>query len=537
MEENHIDNVYALNLQDEEVFIGDVERGRKGYFCIGCKREMQAVKPKIANIRPYFRHDVKALKDGKKCTYSDETYRHKLAKEILQINKSIKVPAVYKYPPKGVEGWPNLISEAKIVEAFSVGIERYFYEDENGRISYGKNNESSSKYLLLKPDVTFFDKDNNPVLFIELVATHKVSEEKKIKLNRLGIDTIEITIPKDSPEAIGKALNNTNHTKWIYNYEQEITPYIPISKSSTEGIQPIDEIQRRLFEESYKCRAAQIGNLISTIKKCLGAEYYTQIERDFRSEISRIEESTERHRNKWSRICEDRRTEITEKFAVEIAKFESAKERIEQDETKFQEYIRNLEERYKKKRDQIERDTKAFRDSELLSSGTEEEIDELIRRRESAIERIIEEQGELEQKESNFGSIREQIERRFENRKRELFKNIERDSTRAGENLTRIEENLRNSPEKFRIEETKLSERLDEDRRTSKLDFETRNKRIIREIEEGNFEKLGEFSREVEKFNSAMALLDDLPAKYLHRERIRTALEAIRSGAYKNWNK
>lgn len=537
MEENHIDNVYALNLQDEEVFIGDVERGRKGYFCIGCKREMQAVKPKTASIRPYFRHDVKALKDGKKCTYSDETYRHKLAKEILQINKKIKVPTVYKYPPKGVDGWPNLISEAKIVEAHSVGIERYFYEDENGRISFGKNDESASKYLLLKPDVTFFDKNLNPILFIELVATHKVSEEKKIKLSRLGIDTIEITIPKDSPEAIGKALNSTNHTKWIYNYEQEITPYIPIPKSSTEGIQPIDEIQRRLFEESYKCRAAQIGNLISVIKKCLGAEYYAQTERDFRSEISRIEESTERHRNKWSRICEDRRIEMAEKYAVEMAKFESEKERVEQDETKFQEHIRNLEERYKKKRDQIERDTEAYRDSELLFSGTEEEISEFIRRRESAIERIIEEQRELEQEESNFESTREQIERRFENRKRELFKSIERDSTRAGETLARIEENLRKSPEKFRIEEIELSERLDGNRGTSKLDFDARNKRIIREIEEGEIGNYGQFSHEVERFNNAMALLGDLPAKYLYRERIRTALEAIRSGAYKNWNK
>ncbi|MBL7972439.1 MAG: hypothetical protein JNL03_13060 [Prolixibacteraceae bacterium] len=537
MEENHIDNVYALNLQDEEVFIGNVERGRKGYFCMGCKREMQAVKPKHPNIRPYFRHDVKALRDGKKCTYSDETYRHKLAKEILQINKSIKVPAVYKYPPKGVEGWPNLISEAKVVEAYSVGIERYFYEDENGRISYGKNDESSSKYLLLKPDVTFFDKNQNPILFIELVATHKVSEEKKIKLSRLGIDTIEITIPKDSPEAIGKALNSTNHTKWIYNYEQEITPYIPISKSSTEGIPPIDEIQRRLFEESYKCRAAQIGNLISTIKKCLGAEYYTQIERDFRSEISRIEESTKGHRDKWNRICEDRRTEIAEKLTNETASFESEKKRVEQEERKFQENVRSLEKRYNTKREKIECDTESYRDAELLLGGKEEYLDRTIENEEIAIRAINEEQRELEQKERNFGSTREQIERRFENRKRELFKNIERDSTRAGESLARIEENLRNSPEKFRIEEIELSERLDEDRRTSKLDFEARNKRIIREFEKGNFGKHGEFSREVEKFNNAMALLRDLPTKYIYRERIRTALEAIRSGAYKNWNK
>lgn len=537
MEENQIDNVYALNLQDEEVFIGDVERGRKGYFCMGCKREMQAVKPKLANIRPYFRHDVKALKDGKKCTYSDETFRHKLAKEILQINKSIKVPAVYKYPPKGAEGCPNLISESKVIEAFSVGIERYFYEDENGKISYGKNVESASKYLLLKPDVTFFDKNHNPILFIELVATHKVSEEKKTKLSRLGIDTIQITIPKDSPEAIGKALNSTNHTKWIYNYEQEITQYIPISKSNSEGIQPIDEIQRKLFEESYKCRAAQIGNLISTIRKCLGSEYYVQIERDFRSEISRIEENTERHRNQWGRICEGRRTEISEKHANEIASFESAQERVKQDETKFQEYIRNMEERYNTKRKKIECDTESYRDSELLLSGKEEYLDRAISNEETAIRTINEEQGELEQKERNFGTTREQIERRFENRKSELLKNIERDSIREGEALTRIEENLLDSPEKFRIEELRLSESLDKNRRKSQLEFEARNKRIIGEIEEGNIGKHGEFSREVEKYNHAMALLYDLPAKYLNRERIRTSLEAIRSGTYKNWNR
>lgn len=536
MEEHDIDNVYALNTQDEYVYIDDAESGRKGYFCPGCKKEMQAVKHKKANIRSYFRHDVKALKDGKKCTYSDETYRHKLAKEILQINKSIKVPAVYKFPPKGIEGWPNLISESKIIEASSVGIERYFYEDENGKISYGKNDESISKFLLLKPDVTFFDKNQKPILFIEFVATHKVSEEKKVKLSRLGIDTIQIIIPKDSPESIGKALNSTNHTKWIYNYEQENTQYVPIPQSNSEGIQPIDEVQRKLFEESYKCRAAQIGNLISTIRKCLGSEYYAQIAEDFRSEISRIEENTEKHRDKWDRICEDRRTEISEKYAGETAKFESTRVRIEQEELKFQGYSKNLEERYNTKRKEIECDTESCRDSELLLNGKEEYLDRATDNAETAIRAINEEQGELEQKERNFESTREQIERRFENRERELFKNIERDTIREEEALARIEENIRNTPEKFRLDELKLTERIDDDRRTRRLEFDARNKGIIREIEEGKIGQHGEFSREVEKFHNAMALLVDLPAKYLHRERIRKALEAIRTGAYKNWH-
>jgi len=532
MENPHIDNVYALNLQDEEVFIGNVESGRKGYFCIGCKREMQAVKPKIASIRPYFRHDVKALKDRKKCTYSDETYRHKLAKEILQINKSIKVPAVYKYPEKGVEGWPNLISESRVIEAFSVGIEKLFYEDENGEISFGKNDESKNKHLLLKPDVTFFDRKQNPILFIELVATHKISEEKKIKISRLGIDTIQITIPKDSPEAIGNAINNTNHTKWIYNYEQANTQYIPVSLSSSKGIQPIDEIQRKFFEESFKCRAAQIGNLISTIKRCVGSEHYAQIERNYRSEISRIEENTENHRDKWRRICEDRRTEISKKHAIE-----SRRNQINQEEGNFQEYHHTLEQRYYRKRNEIERDADAYRESELSIRGSEEDINRAISDKESAIRKIIEEQEVLDAKERDFGSTREQVERRFKNGKRELQICFEEDSTNKERAISRIKEDLRNSPEKFRLDELILSERLDQDRRTREYQFSERNERFIREIKEGKIGTHKKISKKVEDFNNAMALLDDLPTKYLYRERVRCALEEIRNGAYKNWNK
>ena len=429
MEENHIDNVFAYNVFDEVVFIDDVERGRKGYFCMGCKREMQAVQPKVERIRSYFRHDVKASKDGKKCTYSDETYRHKLAKEILQMSKMVKVPAIYKFPPKGYEGLPNLISNSKFIEAYSVGIERYFFEDNNGEISCGKNDESTSKYLLIKPDVTFFDKDLKPILLIELVATHKVSDDKKIKIKRLGIDTIQIIIPKDSPEAISKALQHTNYTEWIYNYEQEITEYIPIPQSNSEGIQLIDEIQRKLFEESFKCRAAQIGNLIRTITKCLGSELYTTIERDIRSEFPRVEENTRKSNEQWSRICEDRRTEINNKYSHRIREIESKRSQVDQAETNFREDYRNLEKRYLKKKRELEGEEQTLLESELLLAENEEGIRRIINYEEHSIREIIGELDELETKGRDFEQYRDELIKRFDSDKELAIREIDNEQT------------------------------------------------------------------------------------------------------------
>lgn len=92
---NEENNVYANNVKGKVIHISEACSGRKGYFCLGCERELQAIISKIENRISYVRHDLKAVKNQKKCTYSDETYRHKLAKEILQRIKKIKVPVVY----------------------------------------------------------------------------------------------------------------------------------------------------------------------------------------------------------------------------------------------------------------------------------------------------------------------------------------------------------------------------------------------------------------------------------------------------------
>jgi len=236
-EKEEIQNVYAYNLKFEEIHISQAESGRKGYLCRGCQREMQAVKQTRPNLLSYFRHDHNAIKGLPKCTYSDETYRHSLAKKILLRIFKIKVPALFKYPPENETGKPNLIAEAKIVEADFVEEELFFYESETGERIWSKSIfNDNNKFLLSKPDIIFFDKNYKPILLKEIVATHKVTENKKLDLKRLGIDTIQITIPKDSPENIEKIFETTDRTEWIYNYEQENTEYIQISDTNTEGI-------------------------------------------------------------------------------------------------------------------------------------------------------------------------------------------------------------------------------------------------------------------------------------------------------------
>ena len=154
-----IQNVYANNVRMEEIHISKAESGRKGYFCQGCQKEMQAVISRLPNRISYFRHDYNAIKGLPKCTYSDETYRHKLAKQLLIALKRVKVPALYKYPPKDIGGVPMFLSEPKFIEAEYVRPELYFYENEMGEVRWSRSISSEeSKYLLLKPDIVFLMK-------------------------------------------------------------------------------------------------------------------------------------------------------------------------------------------------------------------------------------------------------------------------------------------------------------------------------------------------------------------------------------------
>ena len=196
-------NEYAKNIKGETIYILNAESGRKGYYCIGCQNEMQAVKSKIKGRKSYFRHDATNVKKNeRKCTFSNQTFRHEQAIFILNRIKKIKVPILYKYPPLNSSGKAIKIRDSKFIEAEYTKSEITFYETDSGDVKFGKNPKIDSRNLLIRPDVTFFNIKNEPILLIEIVVTHKIDSEKLAKIKRLGIDTVQITIPKDSLENI-----------------------------------------------------------------------------------------------------------------------------------------------------------------------------------------------------------------------------------------------------------------------------------------------------------------------------------------------
>jgi hypothetical protein len=362
--EYHDNNVYAHDVKNAIKHISEVVSGRKGYYCMGCQREMQAKKGDIKSH--HFAHDPKDIDSKGKCTYSDETYRHKLAKEVLQMIKQIKLPALYKYPPLGEEGTPVKLRDSGTIYAHRVEIELPFFEAEDGQVKWGRKvefSENNNRYLLIQPDVAFFDADDKPILLIEIVATHKVDTDKLSKIRRLGIDVVQITVPKDSPEEIQGAFYKTNRTKWLYSYEQETTAYIRISQGNSEGIPPLDEFQRKLLKaaESFECRASQIAGLLRAIGKSMGSEQYRIADQSVRDEIRRVERNAEGARTKLGIVQEQHKKSVADEFELQASGASDQERDIEAAEREADREYKNLERRYTIRKAQIIESRSSYR--------------------------------------------------------------------------------------------------------------------------------------------------------------------------------
>jgi len=537
-------NVYAKDIKGKEIHISEAESGRKGYYCLGCDREMQAVKSKRANRISYFRHDPKDVVNKGKCTYSDETYRHKLAKEILVRIKQIKVPAVYKDPPHKYEGQARLIKQSEIIYAHHVEVERHFYEDDNGKILWGSQSDSDGKNLLIVPDVAFFNEVNEPILFIEIVAKHRVDDEKKIKIRRLGVNAVQVSIPKDSPVNIERAFFTTEHTKWIFNYEQAITDYFRISEGDSKGISPIDELQRKFFEETFRCRSAQIRNLLRAINKCLGSKQYREIEESLRSEIRRVENNTENDSRRLQGIQRKYDEEAFDELKGE-------RTRIESEEGRILRLLKRLHDRYETKRKESERQENKRVERIIRLS---QEVVSRYRRKEEEFTAGIE--AEL-RKHGFSGST-------FAERKRNLEREIEDEELliKQEETIIRQLEELTGSlPGKFERDKDKIRSEFGklEDEERGTLDDVSERRETIRERFEklteetlNRFEELRkqsadrikkrdgtgdtELSNCIEGLLRCRGLLLHIQAEKSAYKRNKRAWDSFKSGAFKSWD-
>lgn len=528
-EESHIDNVYAWNENFKEIYIGDVpkhENGiKKNYFCLGCRRQMQAIKGDV--IKQHFKHHVKPNSTEKKCTYRDETYRHFLAKTNAIDLKRIKVPAVYKYPPNKEDGKVFLIKEATFIEAHSVVNEHYIYENENGEISVSQSfDEKEDKYLFIKPDTIFLDQRGKPILIIEFVATHKPDQSKLVKLKRLGIDAIQVSVPKSSPEDIRELFFKTNRTKWIYNHEESKTDYLQFSNSHPGGIPEFDHEQRKLYEEGFNCRKAQLGDFIRTVKRLLESEHYREIEQNLRSEIRRVEENTEQASGELDELRRYHGGSGIRRHSIQ-------REQLGIEERKFQENFTNLEERYiaaKRKnldeQSEIDSNISAIEDQLSGNERSGKTIGQRISEEQEAVGRL----GERIEYDRNeeAGNIRKLEERIEYNRstERATIRELESDISTEQRHMDELPNKFKRDRERIeyqiRAEEADLDREIESiernivkepgdferNRKQLEVKFDEETKRIIQEIENGYSGGSGWYSQEFSLLDSFRKSLD-----------------------------
>lgn len=530
-------NEFAENIKGEIIYILDAPSGKKGYFCIGCKTQMQAVKSKIRGRKSYFRHDATDVKKNEReCTFSNQNYRHSQAMSILNRIKRIKVPTLYKYPPKKSDGKAIKLKDSEFIDAKYTKSELIFYETDDGDVKFGKNPEIDNKNLLIRPDVTFFNAQNEPILLIEIVVTHKIDNEKLAKIKRIGIDTVQITIPKDSLENIEKSFSLGRQIKWIHNNEQERTEYIYSPNNDTKGISQIDELQRKLFEESFECRKSQIKNLIRAITKCLESQQYKGIERGFRQEIQRVENNSERAEEKLEKYRNGIRKRVEGKFKQRRKFIETKRDKLDREEkdieklyqdeerklntyfgeneTAIKERSRDLEERYFKRRKEIEGEQRDIGKS-ILEIEFFESTEREYRKEEQEVADSIKRVGE--RKTDNL-RIREQLPKRFERlHKQETDK-------------------FRREKEKIKEEKNGLPEFFEQKKKDLESEFEELRNGTIEQIKNSNIKGTPEFSGRLKRILDARGVFNDWNERTNTLKRNRAAMECLRKGTYKNWN-
>lgn len=541
------DNLYAENTKGEVIFIENVESGRKGYFCLGCKKQMQAMKAHIEGRKSFFRHDPEFITKGEtKCTYSDETYRHKLAKNILLREKAIKVPSVYKYAPKGVKGQAYKLRDSHVIVAHKVRQEVSFFENELGEVKFGHWPEEP-KCLLVRPDIVFFDDEGNPILLIELVATHGLTDDKKIKLRRLGIDAIQVRIPKSAPEAIEEAIHSTDKIKWIYNAEEARTKYTPVSTGLPEGILPADEQQGRFFAESFICRQSQIKNLIRRVSAYLESEQYRASLRELTEEIGRVEANTEREKTELDTIRNRIRKAVNERFTEQKELIGKGTESLAREESEFREKIANLENRYHTKIEEIRTEQNVI-DYELRypGEGVRRRRDEHttrragVKRKRGRVEqeladsegKLVELEHQTVRFESEESSIEETIRRSTESAERAIADEIQRVERSKDELPAEFDKNEEDLRREFEEKEGGLPGEFEKDRKGLEERFEELRKQTHARVVSRNGQGDYELSRRIEGILKARAALNDYGEIKRTFDRVREAHEYYKSGAY-----
>lgn len=186
---------YAIK-NEELVHISEVESGLKcGCLCPACGETLIARKG--SRVIHHFAH-----KSTMECEYGYQTSLHLAAKRIISETHQISVPALYLTFP-GTER-KELIEEEQLINVSEVVLEK--------------------KIDNIIPDILL--ETNIGKILVEIFVTHEIDDDKKKKIKRLDIPTIEINLNKvdrnitegDLKQAL---LSNNENKSWIYNGKRE----------------------------------------------------------------------------------------------------------------------------------------------------------------------------------------------------------------------------------------------------------------------------------------------------------------------------
>ena len=540
----------------------------KGYTCIGCGKEMQSVRFKDRNHRSYFRHHHDGVDTNNKCTWSDETYRHGLAKQILTQIKMIKVPSVKKYPVTG-DGPAMIIRKKRIITADHVEPELYFFEDKNGDIRFQKHIPNSAECdNIIKPDVVFFDKEMQPILFIELVATHKITPDKKVKIKRIGVDTVQVNVAKDSRKSIEKSFYKTKRTKWVFNNEYEDTPYRSPAGEIEGPVLPVDAVQQRLYEETLSCRIAEIGSIMRSINRYLQSDPYRETEQGIRDEIARLNAAiitaSIQLRDRDARLNSEARDTLKpaiEGNSIEERELDTAFEELRRSEITYNGEERILENRehelhkvYREKEDGIrQQETKFTRELEQEERKLTERHKYARNFRGDGRERAKAKRARME---LDFDKQNKKFDESISSEERtirEIEQQLENLSGRVGEEervsneiLERTEENERRAIAKFQQGIEQLPGEYEELRnRASKESgdleselrgrFQQRQEDLLEAMQGGDYQRASAHSTGISALLQFRRHVLDLNEKQSALQRLRRAYESFNKKSYQNW--
>jgi hypothetical protein len=282
-----------------EIHIRDATSGANGYFCISCGLQMEAVKGRRRNH--HFRHRPRFAEDDPQCIWASETHRHKIAKAILKHLRCVRVPALHALPAPDYDpdhdGLLPCLLKVALVEAAVVLDERCVFEDNQGAFRLANELEfdqaPNEKTLLFRPDIIFLDAQRQPILFIEICATHTTDEEKIARMKRVRVPCIEIRVLPTHFEADIKHqfLHSTTQTEWLYHPQQSVYDpnAYPAQFPRRRGGLPARQ-QGRIFHslKEIKCRTFRIRDAIRGVRKRLAGPEYAARAEGFRAQLEQL---------------------------------------------------------------------------------------------------------------------------------------------------------------------------------------------------------------------------------------------------------